>query len=136
MSNYRSTKDVAATVRESLKRELPNWKFSVRVESYSGGSSIHLSLMQGKEEVLVGGTGYAQLNQYTFGNKGLNTYPWNNGAQLTPAGWEVMAEATKILGREHWDKSDAQIDYFNCAFYMHIEIGQWNKPYQVKGVAA
>jgi hypothetical protein len=33
----------------------------------------------------------------------------------------------------HYDNSDVQTDYFECAFYYHIEVGQYNKPHVRKG---
>jgi hypothetical protein len=30
---------------------------------------------------------------------------------------------------EWYDETDAQIDYFNTAFYIDINVGKWNKPY-------
>lgn len=128
----KTTKEIAASVREQLKKELPGWKFSVRFESFSGGSSINLSLMSGPEQVMVG-SGYAQLNQYTFKDSptayGRDYH--NNGVQLTPKGWEVMRAAVAILSADHWDKSDIQTDYFCTNFYMHVEIGRWDRDYQV-----
>ena len=38
-------KDIAKIARQQLKKKFPNCKFSVRIENYSGGSSMHLSLM-------------------------------------------------------------------------------------------
>lgn len=131
MRSYKSYKEIAAEVRETLKKELPEWKFSVRKESYSGGGSVTVSLMAGPEE--VSNKNYAQLNPYTFlscsgyGREKLES----NGTQLTPKGFEVLELAAKVLAKEHWDDSDIQTDYFSCAYYMHIEIGQWNKPYTV-----
>lgn len=145
MSKYRSTKDIAATVRETLKQELPQWKFSVRYESYSGGSAINLALMEGPEEVIVGYAeernqkqygkpDHAQLNHYNF--IGAHSERWkselnSNGYILTPKGWEVMESATRILFKEHWDRSEIQTDYFCCAFYAHVNIGKWDRPYKV-----
>lgn len=37
------------------------------------------------------------------------------------------AEALKAAG--YYDHSNAQIDYFETAYYMHLDIGQWNKPF-------
>lgn len=37
------------------------------------------------------------------------------------------AEALKAAG--YYDHSNAQIDYFETAYYMHLDIGQWDKPY-------
>jgi hypothetical protein len=130
MNDYRSLKDIAKTVRENLKAELPQWKFSVRVDNHI---AISLSLMSGPYQVLESGDGYAELNPYTF----LNNYGYgreekqSNGAQLTFFGFNAMDDATKILAREHWDKSDTQTDYFCCAFYMHVNIGRWDKDYKV-----
>lgn len=42
---------------------------------------------------------------------------------------EYLDEAMKILKEDHYDYSDAMTDYFNCAWYMHINVGKWNKPY-------
>lgn len=134
MSAYRSTKDIAKTVRESLKKELPGWTFSVRTDH----TSIDVALMSGpvpvQEDSASWDTGYAQLNHYTLL---LHTHEEQegrcNGAKLTPQGWEVLAKAAEILSREHWDKSDIQTDYFHCNFYRNIAIGKWDKPYQVKG---
>lgn len=163
MNTYRSTKDIAALVRETLKKELPAWKFSVRVQNYSCGSSITLSLMSGPEQVVEARyqhvhsfpragaqpeeyqfkipyteqqpfPGYAQLNHYQLeaDNQGERELRLSNGEYLTPLGWSVMKKANEILSAEHWDKSDAQTDYFCCNFYRHLEVGQWNKDYQVK----
>ena len=35
-------------------------------------------------------------------------------------------------GRAYYDNSDAMIDYFDTAFYVHINVGKWNKPYVLK----
>jgi hypothetical protein len=43
---------------------------------------------------------------------------------------EEIFKAIKTAG--NWfDKSDAQTDYFNTAFYMDVNIGKWNQPYIV-----
>jgi hypothetical protein len=31
-----------------------------------------------------------------------------------------------------FDKSDAQTDYFHTAYYMDVNVGRWNKPYELK----
>lgn len=147
MTTYRSTKDIAADVRSTLKAELPEWKFSVRTDNYTGGSSIDVSLMSGPEQVIESYArpedkhlpvpGYAQLNHYAFLNQmgawaDMQERRISNGYVLTPKGWDVMERATKILAAHHWDKSDISTDYFHCNFYMHIQVGQWNKPFTVK----
>lgn len=153
MSSYRGTKEIAATIRQELKKQLPAWKFSVTMDSYSGGSSITVALMSGPERVVearreyVFGRdhvrlpytaeypfpGYAQLNHYQLlNNDGFEQAKrLSNGEYLTETGWEVMRKAAQILSFEHWDKSDSMTDYFCTNFYRHVHIGKWNKDYEV-----
>jgi hypothetical protein len=42
---------------------------------------------------------------------------------------EYLEKAKSIMLVDHWDRSDIQSDYFNCAYYLNINIGRWNKPY-------
>lgn len=153
MTTYRSAKDIAVTVREQLKKQLPEWKFSVTIKGNSYYDSITVALMEGPEQVVEGfheyvfGTGglkryytdtkafpgYAQLNHYQLQSRVDDPKRLSNGEYLTPKGWEVMKAATDILLAEHWDKSEVQVDYFSCNFYPHIHIGKWDKPYQVRG---
>ena len=42
---------------------------------------------------------------------------------------EEAGEALKAAG--YYDNSNAQIDYFETAYYMHLDIGQWNKPFKL-----
>lgn len=46
---------------------------------------------------------------------------------------ESLAFLNEIIpamkGADWYDKSDAQIDYFNTAYYFDVNVGTWNKPY-------
>ncbi len=45
---------------------------------------------------------------------------------------DFLTEAMAALKCAGWyDRSDAQIDYFDTAYYVDINIGRWNKPYVV-----
>ena len=47
---------------------------------------------------------------------------------------EFLTEAFKALKAADWyDESDAMTDYFNTAYYVDVNIGKWDKPYQVEG---
>jgi hypothetical protein len=35
-----------------------------------------------------------------------------------------------MLGKDYYDRSDIQSDYFDCSHYIAIDIGKWNKPYK------
>jgi hypothetical protein len=36
---------------------------------------------------------------------------------------------TAMQAADYYDRSDAQIDYFDTAYYYDINVGSWNKPY-------
>lgn len=46
-----STKDIAKKVREYAKYAYPDYKFSISIQTYSGGSSVYLTLMQSPYEL-------------------------------------------------------------------------------------
>ena len=33
------------------------------------------------------------------------------------------------VGKDYFDHSDAQIDYFHCSHYIDVNIGRWDQPY-------
>lgn len=122
---YISTKEVAE-IRKELKKAFPNFRFGVRKEHYS---SVNVTIKKGPAlpaDVFTHGEGYAQLNQY---------YPDNYGSfsKMLKKIVEIIktAPAKADGGRAYYDNSDAMIDYFDTAFYMHINVGSWNKPYEV-----
>ena len=43
------------------------------------------------------------------------------------------APANVKVGRAWYDNSDAMVDYFDTAYYTHLNIGKWNKPYEFTG---
>ena len=46
---------------------------------------------------------------------------------------EALAFLSEIIpamkAADWYDKSDAQIDYFDTAYYFDVNVGSWNKPY-------
>jgi hypothetical protein len=44
--------------------------------------------------------------------------------------YPVLENALRALKSAGWyDRSDAQVDYFDTAYYYRIDIGRWNKPF-------
>ena len=149
-------KDIAKIVRKELKKEYPDCKFSIRIERYAGGCSLNLSLMEAPFEVVgdapeecpagfgprdfenlkaqiesVRERGYAQLNHYQL-TKRYEEDGICNGTALTPKAWKCVRRATQIATGYRRDDSDGMIDYFDTNFYLHLEIGRWDKPFVVK----
>jgi len=148
------TKEIAKQIREKLKK-IAGVKFSVTMQSYSGGSSISVYLMESNFKVIEdfknlsdeaifkykdGGRrteeqlkemqegGHFQLNTH-YTHEEYNKDLWNNGVFLTEAGHKLFREVNKIVNYYNYDNSDIQSDYFNVNFYCHLSIGKWDKPY-------
>jgi hypothetical protein len=122
---YISATDVKA-IRNELKVAFPNWKFSVR--KGSGSLSVDVTILQGTAH--FEGKEHAQVNQYWIDSH------WTNAEDqraLTKIN-EIMHNAPgRAGGRVYFDESDAMTDYFHTAFYTHLSIGAWDKPYsQIK----
>lgn len=45
---------------------------------------------------------------------------------------EFIKELIEAMKGTRWyDRSDAMTDYFDTSYYMNINVGRWNKPYQL-----
>ena len=60
----------------------------------------------------------------------VNLY-WIND-HFTGEAAQVLSEAAEALkAAGYYDNSNAQIDYFETAYYMHLNIGQYDKPFKL-----
>ena len=123
---YISATDVAA-IRKELKVQFPQWKFSVRKSS--GGLAVDVTIQKGTVSFAENLTdGHCQVNQYWIDQH------WQDQAArdaLTKIN-EIMHNAPgRAGGKVFFDHSDAQTDYFHTAFYTHLSIGGWDRPYQL-----
>lgn len=120
---YITTEEVKA-IRNKLKEEFPNFKFSVRRENHIAVAVTILRSPLDLTEHFVEGRNYGSINEYYLEGK--------KHADELKRIVEIIktAPATVANGREWYDKSDAQIDYFDTAFYININAGTWEKDYE------
>ena len=65
-------------------------------------------------------SGYDQVNHYHYRDH------YSGKAK------ELMTKiVTAIYSGDYYDRSDAQTDYFDTAYYAHINVGKWDKPFVV-----
>lgn len=67
---------------------------------------------------------YHQVNQYSIAET-----MRNQGREDLACFFEELVVAMK--GNKWFDKSDIQTDYFHTAYFLNINIGRWNKPYEL-----
>ena len=134
---YISTDDVKH-IRNTLKKELPQYKFSV-VRDHT--SSVTIALMKGPafkdyeyfdrytHETKIGtlNKDHHQINQYLLED----FYGKENAKVLDKIHSIALTAPAKNGGKVWYNNSDAMIDYFDTAYYVHIEVGKWNKQYEV-----
>jgi hypothetical protein len=123
---YISKEDVAA-IRTELKEKFPKWKFAVR--KGAGSLSVDVNIMQGTasfDDHFSNGRRYAQVNQYWIKDHFKDAGECAAIEMIN----EIMHNAPgRAGGKVFFDESDAMTDYFHTAFYTHLSIGQWDKPY-------
>ena len=122
---YINAQDVKA-IRDELKATFPDFKFGVR-KGYAG-SSVDVTIKQGPvdfAEVFTQGRGaYAQINEYHLYNYGKYEAFFEQVLEI------IKGAPARAGGRAWFDKSDAMTDYFHIAYYIHLNVGEWNAPYE------
>lgn len=130
-------KQITKEIRQELKAQFPEHKFSVRKEN---GIAITVALMEAPEspfaslETTTGHTHegtYAQLNEKHIKQDWEGNWV-SNGYYLTEQAAQMLKKVSEISNRDNWDNSDLMTDYFDVNYYFHLHIGKWNKPFTVK----
>ena len=117
---YVTTTQVKQT-REALKLAFPDFKFMVRKGLGGSDSSINVSIMSGPLD---------------FGNPqgGKTVNPYHVGVHYEPHVIPFLEAVIKVIKygteRQWYDNSDPMTDYFDTAFYLDVEMGRWDKPYE------
>ena len=64
-------------------------------------------------------------------NFGINPYHYET--QFTGEALSFFKEVMPLMNVGNFDKSDIQSDYFHCGWYVEVNIGKWDRPYQYTG---
>ena len=132
-----STESVA-DIRARLKDAFPvrdGWKLSVK--RGTNGLSVDVDFMAGPHAFAMYPTGL-MAHDYKLDSAGNRcTEVLTHGTvnhyyiadHFAPESAAILKKASDIIHRDHWDESDIQSDYFHCAYYVHVGIGRWDKPY-------
>lgn len=63
---------------------------------------------------------------------GIQVNPYWYNEHFTGKSKEFLSEVfPAMFGADWYDRSDAMTDYFDTAYYVDVNIGKWNKQYQV-----
>lgn len=120
---YINAEEVRA-IRMALKAEYPDFKFSVK--KGFNDSSVDVTVVEGPVDFSsITTVGYVQINHYYTSNYGRHQKFFDNIVK-------IIKTAPALAGGKVWfDESDSMTDYFHTAYYFHINVGSWDKPYQL-----
>ena len=104
---------LAPKIKAVLKKY--NMKGSLAVRNYS---TLVLNLKSGPLNLADNDRGYSQVNLYWLADN-------YQGKELA-----FLEEVKAAMHDGNHDNSNSQIDYFDVGWYVKVNAGDWNKPYQ------
>jgi len=126
-------KDRALPVKAVLKKY--NIKGSLGVRNHS---TFVLNIKSGPIDFIknfneLGSTNHHRLaNGFTPRTSGyINVNPYHFGKQFSGRALKFLSEVFAAMNLGNHDNSDIQTDYFDVGFYVDVNIGQWDQPYNL-----
>ena len=138
---YLSAEDVKH-IRVALKKEFPQYKFSVTRDHWLG---VNINFMKGPafkdfeyfdrytHETKIGtlNEDHHQINHFH-----LEDFYGKENAEILGKVSEIAHTAPGLAGgKKYYNNNDIQSDYFDVAYYVSISVGKWNKEYEIKEAA-
>jgi hypothetical protein len=123
-----------AVIKAALDQVLKarGFKYSLRVDNHM---AINCTIQSGPVDFIGNfkantGDKFVNLPGHELNNLQVNLY-WIDDHYSGQARQilKECGEALKAAG--YYDRSDAMTDYFDTAYYMHLNIGAWDKPYKI-----
>jgi hypothetical protein len=117
--NQEKKAKIAAILKPILKKYGVKGSLSVR-----NHSTIQLTISEGKID----------FNK-DFGADtrfGIQVNPYWYQDHFVGVSKKALSEILPAMySADYYDNTDAQIDYFDTAYYVSVDIGKWNKPYKL-----
>jgi hypothetical protein len=63
----------------------------------------------------------------------IDVNPYHYQSHFSGVAKNFLKEILTAMNDGNHDRSDVQTDYFDVGFYVDVNIGKWNKPYQLIG---
>ena len=124
-----------AYVSQDLKKKLAPkikaicTKYGVKASlAVRNHSVLCLNIKSGKIDFLGN---YARDNEYAkkYGHIDVNTYWYQD--HFDGVARDFFSEVIPAMNVGNHDRSDIQTDYFDVGWYIDVNVGKWNKPYEL-----
>ena len=103
-------------------------KASLAVRNHS---TLVLNVKSGKVD-FIGDYGSTPETRADAEKFGIQVNPYHYKSHFNGDAYFFLSEVIPAMNDGNWDKSDIQTDYFNCGWYVDVNIGKWNKPYALE----
>lgn len=114
-----SMKEISSLIKKELVIEFPEWKFSVKLTTYSGGCSIDATIVD------MPYNPYSEDADEAFKQNKRFEHRYNKELYNE----QYLKDKEKIenvLNQYNYNDSDAQIDYFDKRYYSHLNIDDFS----------
>lgn len=115
-------KTIAKLVREQLKEEFPDCKFSVTKNEFSGGCSLTVIVKETPKSV------YANDDKNIINH---DISPYIEYPELSIYGNKLITKVWEIINQYRYSDCDFQIDYFDVNFYPSLNLGDYDETVKV-----
>jgi len=120
--NQEKKANISALLKPILKKY--NVKATLSVRNHS---TICLNVKSGSIDFFAD-----RVSTREFQDRYIDVNPYWFRDYFTGVAKAFLIEAFAALKGANWyDRTDAQIDYFDTAYYTDVNIGSWKKPYEV-----
>lgn len=103
-------------------------KASLAVRNHS---TLVLNVKSGKVD-FIGNYGSSPESRKDAEKFGIQVNPYWYKDHFDGKAKAFLSEVIPAMNDGNWDKSDAQVDYFNCGWYISVNIGKWNDSYTLE----
>lgn len=120
-----------ATILQLVKPILKKYgiKGSLSVRNHS---SICLNIKSGPIDFIGNYNAGVDINHQFLAKNYLQVNVYWVQDHFTGVAQEFLLEAVMALkGADYYNNSDAMTDYFDTAYYYNINVGTWDKPYEL-----
>jgi hypothetical protein len=138
MSQEKKAK-IAPVVKSILKKYGVKGSLAVRHHSTlvlnlkSGPIDFVENYIETDSKLFHGGKMSQDQIEYIRKNNSLDVNPYWFKEHFSGKSLDFLKEIFVAMNNGNHDRSDIQSDYFDVGWYVDVNIGKWNKPYEVEG---
>lgn len=124
-------------IKEELDKVVPkDLKYTLKIRDHSLITMVirkgKVNFHQNRNEKLVGKFDrYQQEIAPIELSKTLDINCYYVDDQFSGEVLDLIKKIQKAMNIKNWNRSDIQTDYFDVGYYIGIQVGEWEKPYEL-----